>query len=92
MEQICHFNIFISGIVQGVGYRYTAVRTARSLGIKGFVHNENDGRVYIEAEGNRQQLNKLISWCYIGPPAAKVNDIQIFESKIKSFKGFDVKY
>lgn len=92
MEQICHFNIFISGIVQGVGYRFTAVRTARGLGIKGFVQNENDGRVYIEAEGNRQQLDKLISWCYIGPPGAKINDIQIFESKIKNFKGFDVKY
>jgi acylphosphatase len=92
MEQIYHFKISISGIVQGVGYRYNAVRIARSLGIKGFVRNETDGTVYIEAEGNRRQLDKLISWCYMGPPAAKVNDIQIKESGIKNFKGFDVKY
>lgn len=91
MVQICHYNISITGFVQGVGYRYTAVRTARSMGISGFVRNQQDGSVYIEAEGKQEQLDKLIIWCYQGPPGARVDNIHFEKSAIRHFKGFDVK-
>lgn len=65
---VLHYNIRVSGHVQGVGYRYASIRKARGFGIKGFVKNEPDGSVYIEAEADKQQLDKFLDWCRIGPP------------------------
>jgi len=46
-----HYNIWISGKVQRVGFRFTAMQTAYRYGIVGFIQNMKDGSVYIEAEG-----------------------------------------
>lgn len=40
------------GRVQGVGFRYTAIRAANSLGVSGWVRNERDGSVTVEAQGS----------------------------------------
>jgi len=80
-----HYNITVSGKVQGVFYRKTAVETGRELGIKGFVRNEKDGTVYIEAEGDGEQLEKFIEWCRKGPRAAVVSGVQVEEDKIKQY-------
>jgi len=86
-----HKNITVSGIVQGVGFRYHTIRIARSLGIKGFVKNLSDGSVYIEAEALDWQLEKFISWCNEGPSRATVYNIETTEGQMKNFTGFDVK-
>ena len=52
-EDIIHQNIRISGRVQGVGFRYNAREAAFHYGIKGFIRNQPNGDVYIEAEGPR---------------------------------------
>ena len=91
MHQILHYNITISGYVQGVGYRYSAVRVARSMGIKGYVKNLSNGNVYIEAEATKTQLKKFIDWCYIGPRYSKVEMVNWEEYRIKNFTGFDVR-
>ena len=49
------------GQVQGVGFRYTAKYTASSLGITGWVMNEWDGTVTMQAQGTKEQLDQLIS-------------------------------
>ena len=49
------------GQVQGVGFRYTAKYTASGLGITGWVMNEWDGTVTIQAQGTKEQLDQLIS-------------------------------
>lgn len=49
-----------SGRVQGVGFRYTAKYLAQSLGLTGWVKNEWDGTVTMEAQGREQMINKLL--------------------------------
>ena len=56
MENKQLFRIHVKGRVQGIGFRYSAVREARIRGITGFVKNQYDGSVYIEAEGPQEQL------------------------------------
>lgn len=53
-------HIYYSGMVQGVGFRYTTQRYAKALGLLGWVKNLNDGRVEIEAQGPKANINQLI--------------------------------
>jgi len=51
--------IYYSGRVQGVGFRYTTQRIASHLGVTGFVKNLSDGRVRVVAEGRPEMLDRL---------------------------------
>ncbi|HXC61549.1 MAG TPA: acylphosphatase [Nitrospiria bacterium] len=68
--------IFVIGGVQGVGYRFFVEDAARELGLKGYCRNLADGRVQIEAEGNRKGLEELIKRAWKGPGRARVTDVQ----------------
>lgn len=83
--------IYVSGIVQGVGFRYFTARIAKELGIKGFVKNLSDGRVYIYAVGEERALEKFISNIRHGPPLAVVRDLEIRNAEIKEVDKFEVK-
>ena len=67
--------IFVSGIVQGVFFRYYTKKTAELLGIKGYVKNRSDGRVEIIAIGDNEKINELTKWCKHGPEKAVVEEI-----------------
>ncbi|MBW4933021.1 acylphosphatase [Marinobacter sp. F4206] len=71
------WNLLISGLVQGVYYRASATTRATELGLTGYARNLPDGRVEIVAEGNEDQLERLKAWCCDGPPAARVDDIEV---------------
>lgn len=90
MIMVKHINIKVYGRVQGIFYRVTAKEEAEKLGIKGFAKNEEDGSVYIEAEGEGENLDKFINWCQKGPPLAKVEKVEVTESPLKNFSGFKV--
>jgi len=77
MEEILLYKIYVNGHVQGVGFRLSAAREARSRGIKGFVKNLSDGSVYIEAEGSIKQLNTFVEWCKKGPGFGFVESVNI---------------
>lgn len=68
---------YISGRVQGVWYRASTQRTAKSLGLVGWVRNLTDGRVELVASGDEAQLKKLLDWCYQGPELAEVTQIDV---------------
>ena len=70
-------HLFISGIVQGVGYRYHCRRQAQSLGLVGWVRNLDDGRVEAVLQGSREQVESMIRWCYRGPSEARVTEIAV---------------
>ena len=52
--------ITVTGVVQGVGFRFTAQRLAEGLDIKGWVKNLPNGAVQLVAEGSEENLNKLL--------------------------------
>jgi acylphosphatase len=56
MPDVCHATIYFSGRVQGVGFRYAALQVAREFEVAGFVMNLPDGRVLVEAEGRREEV------------------------------------
>ncbi len=85
-----HYNITVKGKVQGVWYRKNTQEKAIVLQITGNVRNLPNGDVYIEAEGDKNQLNLLLEWCAIGPEFAKVDTVSFEEGDLQLFKSFDV--
>lgn len=71
------FLAYISGIVQGVGYRYFAYRKANEYGLTGYVKNLPDGRVEVFAEGKKEVLDQFLSDLKRGPQFAMVEDVKI---------------
>ncbi|HRQ64735.1 MAG TPA: acylphosphatase [Xanthomonadaceae bacterium] len=65
----------VSGRVQGVFFRASAVETARSLGLRGFARNLADGRVEVVAGGEVDALDALEKWLWQGPPLARVKSV-----------------
>ena len=80
----------IIGKVQGVFYRVTAKRKADDLGLSGFVRNEEDGSVYLEAVGEEEALYKFIKWCNMGPSGAVVEKVDVNFLTAKEFDGFNI--
>lgn len=58
---------YISGVVQGVGFRYFTRKMAKESCVAGFVMNTNDGKVFLVAEGSDEQLEKFLSAIRQGP-------------------------
>jgi acylphosphatase len=83
-----HFNITVAGRVQGVFFRASTKTSAGHLNIKGFVKNQSDGSVYIEAEGEEKDLQQFVEWCSQGPKAAKVEGYELKEGVMKGFSDF----
>jgi len=67
----------VTGRVQGVWYRGSTRSRAAELGLAGWVRNEVDGSVALEAEGPEERVNELIEWCKKGPPAARVSAVDV---------------
>lgn len=83
--------ITVEGKVQGVFFRESARHEALRLGISGFIRNENETKVYIEAEGSEEDLKKFVDWCRKGPPMAFVETIETdFSDELKNYKGFEI--
>lgn len=82
------YQIRVKGKVQGVFYRASTKTRADELGVRGWVKNEADGSVLIEAEGTKDKLMDLISWCKRGPDHATVDSIERKEVPVKYYDGF----
>jgi acylphosphatase len=79
----------IHGHVQGVGFRYFVMQKAVSFNIKGFVKNKMNGIVYIEAEGEQEQLELFIQACRQGPSHAWVEKVDIQSCPLQDFESFE---
>ena len=67
----------VSGVVQGVGFRYFVLREATRLGLRGWVANQPDGTVRCVAEGPRLDLDRLAERLSAGPPGARIEDVEL---------------
>ncbi len=60
MPEVHHELVFFSGHVQGVGFRYTCLQVSKEFEVTGFVSNLADGRVHLEAQGEKCQIEAFI--------------------------------
>ena len=84
--------ITVSGLVQGVGFRYYIYRQAKSLGLSGYAKNLPSGQVEIITTGDKGLVDELIKSARVGPPYASVSDVQLEEIEIEeTFKDFGIR-
>ncbi len=85
-------HLFISGQVQGVFFRDSMRSMAISYGATGWTRNTFDGRVEAVFEGAAEDVNRLIEWCRMGPPAAQVESVEVeWEKFVGEFPGFFIR-
>ena len=93
MSRQSSFSALISGRVQGVAYRYFIREKARNKGIKGHVRNLPDGCVEVVALGHKGALEALITDLKKGPPASRVEEVQIEWGECRSlYDNFTIRY
>jgi acylphosphatase len=92
MSEKLLYKIYVTGEVQGVGFRWNAAKEAKNRDITGFVKNLPDGRVYIEAEGTREQLDAYVEWCRKGPGFSFVESISTDVFPPENYKDFRIAY
>lgn len=70
-------HVLVSGMVQGVSFRYYTMQAAAHLRITGWVRNLPDGRVEAVFEGEQEDLDRMLAWCREGPRSARVEHVEI---------------
>ncbi len=91
MNEIVCLRIKISGMVQGVGFRYQLKKTAVSLGLCGWVRNNADGSVTALIQGNKDKVLDLVDWSRKGPPMSMVTSVDITEKSVDhELTGFNI--
>ncbi|MBI2376097.1 MAG: acylphosphatase [Deltaproteobacteria bacterium] len=83
--------LLISGQVQGVGYRAWVERSARSLGLRGWVRNLADGRVEAFFEGETSAVETMCLWCKGGPSLARVSGVDAEDRPEAGHSGFEIR-
>lgn len=82
-------HVYVSGFVQGVGFRAYVRSKARKLGVNGWVRNLTDGRVEGIFQADKPTIHKLLRFCNRGPFFAKVNDVVVdWEDVTENFSEF----
>jgi acylphosphatase len=69
-------HVWISGRVQGVGFRFATCEQAERLGLGGWVRNLGDGRVEAVFEGPAAEVAQAVAWCRRGPSGAWVSELR----------------
>lgn len=67
----------VRGLVQGVSFRWYTRQEADRLGVAGWVRNEPDGSVRLEAQGPPDAVDALIAWVHQGPAHARVTTVDV---------------
>lgn len=90
LSSFIRVHLFVSGRVQGVGYRASASDVAQLLKLSGWVRNLRDGRVEAVFEGPQPQVEEMIRWCHQGPPTAGVETVELDHELPQGVQGFEV--
>lgn len=82
---------FISGSVQGVGFRFFVQNKAREFGLSGWTRNLPDGRVEVYAVGPHAKLSDLAASLHLGPRMAEVRGVEERDDTVENLNGFSVR-
>jgi acylphosphatase len=86
-------SIIVHGRVQGVAFRHHTVQRALELGVFGWVRNLPDGTVEGLIEGDATAVDAMVAWCRQGPPAARVEGVELREEAYGGgFDDFGIRY
>ena len=80
----------IYGFVQGVGFRFSVARAARSRDVSGWVRNRTDGAVEAVFEGAPEDVEALVEFCRRGPRGAEVERVEVEEDSAEGLTDFRV--
>lgn len=85
--------VTVRGTVQGVSYRASAAAAGRRLGVTGWVRNQPDRSVLLEAQGAAAAVDALVEWCHHGPPAAEVTSVEVLAvPTLPDERGFEIRW
>ena len=90
--RIKHLTIRVEGIVQGVGFRWAVRSAAAALGVSGYVRNEDDGSVLIEAEADEAVMEQFLTWCRNGSASSRVDRVEVEPGAVSGYTGFAIRY
>lgn len=89
-EPLVARRVIVRGTVQGVGYRYSAIRQAAGLPVAGWVRNASDGSVEAHVEGPAWAVDELLAWMAEGPPGGSVTSVDATDVMPEGHKGFTI--
>jgi len=81
-------DVRVTGLVQGVSFRYHTRAEAASLGVTGWARNERDGSVVGHFEGPDDAVDALVAWCRLGPAYAEVEGVEVDPSEVTGATSF----
>lgn len=81
---------WVTGRVQGVGFRNFVQREARKLGVQGYAKNLGDGRVEVLAVGTVEGVEELMGVVARGPRWAEVRQVKVKEAPMVNYEGFQI--
>ena len=91
MSETVRSRVVVSGHVQGVFFRDTCRREARSRGVAGWVANRPDGTVEAVFEGAPDAVRALVDFCRRGPRGAEVSSVDETSEEPEGLGGFEVR-
>ncbi len=89
MKTLC-LRCYVTGRVQGVGFRYATAEKALALGVTGYVRNLPDRRVEVLACGEEKAVTALRDWLWQGPQLARVSDVRYDTLSHRDFRDFRI--
>ena len=89
MKTLC-LRCYVSGRVQGVGFRYATADQALNLGVTGYVRNLPDRRVEVMACGEERAVNALRNWLWQGSQLARVSEVRCETLPCRDFHDFRI--
>ena len=92
-DELAGAHLLISGMVQGVGFRWFVMRKANEYNLKGYVRNLYSDDVEVEVEGNRGLIQEFTKELRIGPRSAQVADIKVQWKEYQGkYRNFEIKF
>ena len=91
MPQQVQYHVTVYGRVQGVFFRAETKREADRLTITGWVRNLADGSVEAVIQGEKNNIDRMITWLKQGPPQSRVDEVRLEKSdSCSDFTAFDI--
>lgn len=84
-------NVVVTGLVQGVGFRWAARRAAERIGVRGWVRNRADGSVELHVEGDEERVAAMLAWLRKGPDGAVIKEMEVVDAAAQDLERFEIR-